>query len=1376
MPRPKIKRRMFLACAAAAAGLELHHVASGATDTSWNAPTSGNWTDPSKWSTSPVYPNNGTPTGTSYDVRIAATGSAYTVSLDAAPQPDGIITVDNLSLDSPDATLSLTGGTLECLTGFNLNAGTFRMALGTKLKNATIGGSGGQISAHTASFDHVTIARDLVIGDDSEVMFDNGLTLDQVTLTLSARNNFRNTQTIGGSGTIAMTRLNTIPELKAIGGVVTIGPGITLEGGGQLRNTSGGYYVNNGTVRANSDTDWMEFRGGFGGPNVNNGLMEATRGALGPRTLVLNDINNTNGIIRAAGGQVIMEQVTSSRVGTLESTDGGAIILKRVMNQGNTLTANPTTGDLQVGEVHGGTLATTGGAAFSGPGGTWYNVTLAGSADVYTTVYGGGIRADTLTLSEGIIRLFGASGAPSAYAYFQGEALTGTGQVVFENSELNVVQGYSAMLTLSQGVTVRTGTGGGSVYFADNYGTILSQTGGRTINLRRFINHGTVRATNSGLITSGATEEGLSTNYGTITADNGGTVTLLGTWSNAADGTLAVAAGGTVNLGGTWNSAGAINVTGGTMNLGGTFPTPTGTFSRTGGVVNITGTLNNTPTSLALNASTGSWNLATGGRILGGTVNTADGTQLIGAGGTIESANILGDVFVPAASSLNIINGSNDGTVEVDGTLLWSGSWTNGGTVAADGGTLNIGGTWSNGGGTITATGGANLTMDGSTSAIGSVSLIDSIANIKGNYATGQLTSITLNNAAISLVPGGVITNTGATLNLSAAFPLQFKGGTVSGGSLRSAPDFAAVVATGAVLGVADVSLDTTITVSDRATLQFTGAWDNNGVVATETGTIHLGGSFTRDEVGVLQRSGGIVRIGGALNNAGRTFSLDDIGTWHLSGGIVTGGTVDGPAGADFRTVFGTTGSLDGVALSVPRFTVASGSTLNVQNGLTLSAAEPAGNTITLLGGGAHVAFAGTQTLAGTGQLVFDGTSSFNNIRPSGAGSTLTLGPGITVRTGTRGGTIGSGGLSTINRGIISARTPGQTVTLLGTITNEGTIEARNGGTVSVQTRNPSGILTNYQSGTLSGGSWHAYAGSTLNLPSGNAVTTNAADIVLSGSGSAFAAIAPIAINEGSFSVLAGRNFYTFGPLTNSGTLTIGQGSTLSINGRLTSSGNLVIDQEGTLYLADHDLLIDYAPDEPSPEADIRQLVIAGLDRRFGITSFPSPERDTVLAIADNTEWGRDDFEGASIDTTTIIGKFSYYGDANLDGKVTGDDYVSIDVNLGTGDSWMEGDFNMDGRVSGDDYVAIDANLGKGSPDPLAFAELKAQMVAVHAEKFGDDYLVKLAAAEADGYGSTVVPEPAATTIIGLGTLLMLRRKRRPFPVGKSPQLRLWVP
>jgi hypothetical protein len=83
----------------------------------------------------------------------------------------------------------------------------------------------------------------------------------------------------------------------------------------------------------------------------------------------------------------------------------------------------------------------------------------------------------------------------------------------------------------------------------------------------------------------------------------------------------------------------------------------------------------------------------------------------------------------------------------------------------------------------------------------------------------------------------------------------------------------------------------------------------------------------------------------------------------------------------------------------------------------------------------------------------------------------------------------------------------------------------------------------------------------------------------------------------------------------------------------------------------------------------------------------------------------------------------------------------------------------MNGVTTGDDYVAVDANLGKGTSNPLAYAELKAEMVELHRAMFGEEYLQKLADAEANGF--VAFPEPKAFAVIALASLGTLRRRCR---------------
>jgi hypothetical protein len=88
-----------------------------------------------------------------------------------------------------------------------------------------------------------------------------------------------------------------------------------------------------------------------------------------------------------------------------------------------------------------------------------------------------------------------------------------------------------------------------------------------------------------------------------------------------------------------------------------------------------------------------------------------------------------------------------------------------------------------------------------------------------------------------------------------------------------------------------------------------------------------------------------------------------------------------------------------------------------------------------------------------------------------------------------------------------------------------------------------------------------------------------------------------------------------------------------------------------------------------------------------------SADEDPVGAYGAMTE-----IEGVSLDLTDIVVKYTYAGDANLDGKVDGDDYTVLDYyysTIGTPEEpsvigWWNGDLNHDGKIDGDDYTLLD--------------------------------------------------------------------------------------
>jgi hypothetical protein len=120
---------------------------------------------------------------------------------------------------------------------------------------------------------------------------------------------------------------------------------------------------------------------------------------------------------------------------------------------------------------------------------------------------------------------------------------------------------------------------------------------------------------------------------------------------------------------------------------------------------------------------------------------------------------------------------------------------------------------------------------------------------------------------------------------------------------------------------------------------------------------------------------------------------------------------------------------------------------------------------------------------------------------------------------------------------------------------------------------------------------------------------------------------------------------------------------------------------------------------------------------------------------------------GHGLTPNGFIVKYTWYGDATLDGKVDLDDYARIDRGYAMGlSTWVDGDFDYNGIIDAADYLLIDRVFGHQS------GLLSPDLLATRQAQFGADYVSQLIAA---------VPEPAALGVIGLiGAALTTRRRR----------------
>jgi len=158
-------------------------------------------------------------------------------------------------------------------------------------------------------------------------------------------------------------------------------------------------------------------------------------------------------------------------------------------------------------------------------------------------------------------------------------------------------------------------------------------------------------------------------------------------------------------------------------------------------------------------------------------------------------------------------------------------------------------------------------------------------------------------------------------------------------------------------------------------------------------------------------------------------------------------------------------------------------------------------------------------------------------------------------------------------------------------------------------------------------------------------------------------------------------------------TLHIPAADTVTINphgDHFIHTDDLSIAAGGKLDLNDNDLIVTYTGS--SPYTQIRDWVESGYSAipdaaKSGITSTLGQNSNgaTVLALFDNASLGATEWplgSGNAVPDTAVIGKYTWIGDVNLDGKVTPDDYVAIDSNINTtpepGLAWLCGDLNAD--------------------------------------------------------------------------------------------------
>ncbi|MGB7329023.1 MAG: hypothetical protein WBD31_29350, partial [Rubripirellula sp.] len=322
-------RRLRLAALALGIGIGTLVAADPAlAQTTWAFPTSGTWSDSTKWSTN-VVPDN-----VAENVLIDQTGT-YTVTLDDSRS------INNLTLNAADATLSHTSGVLSLNGAISVTAGRYELSNGTISGGAIVGSelaylggildgvavTGGMTLSEPSGYlslaGGTTIAGDIAVNNNSELHLEQAYTFSNQTVTVGEAGG-------ASSGTLY---------------VATSG-GMNVDNTATVNLKSGNLYlqgalVNNGTILADEAASASIYDSG-GGTITNTGTVTSTNGA----NLSINSANTTNtGTMSATVGSTLDLGGTWSNVGgTLAVDDTSTLNLGGSFNTADLGTINLTPG------------------------------------------------------------------------------------------------------------------------------------------------------------------------------------------------------------------------------------------------------------------------------------------------------------------------------------------------------------------------------------------------------------------------------------------------------------------------------------------------------------------------------------------------------------------------------------------------------------------------------------------------------------------------------------------------------------------------------------------------------------------------------------------------------------------------------------------------------------------------------------------------------------------------------------------------------------------------------------------------------------------------------------------------------------------------
>ncbi len=1018
----------------------------------------------------------------------------------------------------------------------------------------------------------------------------------------------------------------------------------------------------------------------------------------------------------------------------LSMSGTGTLILANT--GGNSYSGGTTinSGTIQLGAAN----ALPGGASVSIAGGGVLD--LGGNSPSIGTLTGTGTIANSNTTTVGTL-VYAGSGSATFGGVIQNNVPAGSGSAgtAFTISSgsltLTGANTYTGATTVSFGSTLQIGVGGSAGSLSPS--TAVNDSGNLIYDLN-------TSPTFSGNIAGG----------GTFTQNGSGTITLTGT--NTYGTTIINSGGIQVGIGG---AAGTLGVGGLVDN--GLLTMDVSTNVSIAGVITGTGAITQ--------AGSGTLTLTTNSTFSGG-VTVANGTVIANGSGGSTSLG-LGNTTIDAAGTL--IGAAAD-------SLGYNGGDTSPGQLNIVGGTVTDLGTASY---RITL---PNLVFTGGT-----------ITNVATNLGdtNGEYSLQGPQNGAISSGPASIVTNSASTTAVFSATTVSIENPltiTTAPGNVTTGPTPGVDLLISSVLKNYNTNVEL-VTKAGLGVLELTGANTYTGgtalnqgtlIVANTTGSATGTGNVTLN--GGTLASGLVGSISGNLlaGTGPHTIAPGGIGT---VGALAIGGLTSSGTPASLTTLNFDLGTGSSVVTNGDLLTLGSG-TVSIASGtaLTFGGSPAAGKDYRLIGGTLTGITLGNFALpAAPGGLAYSlstavdpgfidlvvVTSGPASLTWDDAGGT---GDGIHWDTANQNWNNGSapalysdGALVTFNDANNFGNGVGQNSTAYN-VTLNAMVQPG-----SVTVNNSSGNYTISGTGAINGSTGLTKTGtSSLTLATANGYTgptaINQGTLSLTPSGSI--ASSPITIGTsgvgataGALSLAAGSSGFLVRNLASlnivNGSATVATAATTATRSVVVTSA-LTISANGKLDLSNNDMVV-----HNGSQSGITSLIASGYhggpwNGASGITSSTAAAgSNTALGVELNSNGSGGTligtFDGQTVTSTDVLVKYTYFGDANLDGVVNGSDYTLIDNGFNNNlTGWHNGDFNYDGIVNGDDYTLIDNAFNTQGASLAGLDAAPSEMVAINTSQI-----------DGGSSGGTAVPEPTSLGLLAIGAVGLLGRRRR--RVGK---------